>query len=344
MYRLAGKVIDAYDDIGNKELQANLEKVGDCSLAPVDEVMKLPHDQFALVFLTKTGRAVPKFPIHDASATRISALYFEKNSHKLPPEARVVAASFLKKAAEKFKLEAPKGLDKQAGTEITSNVVDVRKCTEEAPKEAAPKHYALGKSYPIDTLAQVKCACEYFEEHVGNLAPKDRREFAKNASARAADLKVKIHAGSMMAKYAGSAFGALIDCARAERLSLLSGDSDAKKALDHLFEKRSSWKPDEFAAELEKFDVANKLDRYYDRQRGVRDAFRSTFETIKTAGSVKVGNKVITHAQLQGLASSEVLKRTFDTDFCREYASDPVAVFNSLPTPEKVIISSLIEG
>lgn len=346
MFRLAGRIIDVYDDVKLQLLQDNLDKVGSMAApAPVDEVMKLPHDQFALVFLTKTGRAVPKYPVHTADATKLSAFYFDKLGHKLPPEARKVASAFLKKAAEKWKLDSVKDLAKVAGSdEVASNVVDVRRLSEEAPKEAAPKHFALGSSYAIDTPAQVKTACAYFEEHVGNLAPRDRREFSKHAAARAKELKVKVAPGSVLHKYAGEGFGALLDGARLERLAALGGDPDAQKALEHLFEKRSSWTPDEFADQLEKFDLANHLDRYYGRHNGVRDAYRSTFETIKTAGAVKVGNRTVTHAQIHALAGSEKLKTAFDASFCAEYARDPLAVFNSMPAPEKAVLASLAEG
>ncbi|MEN6550226.1 MAG: hypothetical protein ABFE07_29630 [Armatimonadia bacterium] len=344
MFRLAGRIVDVYDDVKMQVLQENLAKIGSLEFAPVDEVMKLPHDKFALVFLTKTGRAVPKYPVHTADATALSTLYFEKLGHRLPAEAQRVAAAFLKKAAEQFKLPAPKGLEKLSGAEVTSNVVDVRKLSEETPKEAAPQHFALGTSYVIDTPAQVKTACAYFEEHVGNLAPRDRREFAKNAAARAGELKVKVPSGAMLHKYAGEGFGSLVDSARLERSALLAGDRDALKALEHLFEKRSSWKPEEFAAQLEKFDLANHLDRYWGRHNGVRDAYRSTFEGIKTAGVVKVGGRTVTHAQIHALAGSEKLKANFTPDFCAEYAKDPVAVFNSMPAPEKTVLASLAEG
>lgn len=343
MFRLAGRIMDVYDDVKMQLLQKNLDKVGSLQFTPVDEVMKLPHDQFALVFLTKTGRAVPKYPVHTADATALSSFYFEKLGHRLPVEVQRVAATFLKKAAEKWKLSPVKDLAKLAGSEITSNVVDVRKLSEETPKEAAPQHFALGTSYAIDTPSQVKTACAYFEEHMGNLAPRDRREFAKNAAARAGELKVRVPAGAMLHKYAGEGFGSLLESARLERSALVKDDRDALKALDHLFEKRSSWKADEFAEQLEKFDRANHLERYWGQRLGIRDPYRSVFETIKTAGSIKVGNKVVSYPQLHALADSDKLKRSFDADFCAAYRSDPIGIFNSLPTPEKIIISSMIE-
>jgi len=344
MYRLAGKVIDVYDDLKMSVLKDNLSKIGSLNLTPVDQIMKLPNDQFALVMLTKTGRAVRKLPIHNADSAAISNLYFEKTADKLPAEGRAVAAFFLKKASVRFKLALPKVLEKHAGGEFSSNVVDVTKCTDK-PCESNPLHLALGTSYPIDTQMQVKIAMSYFDENAQLLDPKDRHSFAVAVVKRANDLNVEIPSRSHLHKYAGAKYGNLIESAYHERASILVNDTQACKALKHLVEKRASFAPIEFAEALEKFDKANGLDRYWDMgARGVRDPFRSTFENVKVASAVKIGGKTIDIIKLQKLANSDVLSKNFGDDFCREFASAPMQILQSLPRPEQVIIISLAEG
>jgi hypothetical protein len=344
MYRLAGKVIDVYDDLKMDHLKENLSKVGSLKLAPVDQVMKLPNDQFALVLLTKTARSIRKFPIHDADSTAISNLYFEKTATKLPPEGRSVAAFFLKKASERFKLTPPKVLEKHAGGEISSNVVNVMKCTEDV-QESKPQHLALRTSYPIDTSMQVKTAMSYFDENAQLLEPKDRHSFAVAVAQRAGELKVEIPAASQLRKYAGTKYGNLVESAYHERAALLVGDGQACKALKHLIEKRASFAPVEFAEALEKFDKTNGLDRHWDiGARGVRDPFRSTFESVKVASTIKIGGKLVDAVKLQKLANSDILSKNFGEDFCREFASAPMEILQSLPRPEQTIIMSLAEG
>ena len=343
MYRVAGKVLDVYDDLKLSLLQENLAKVGSLKLDPVDQIMKLPSDKFALVFLTKTGKALRKYPIHSADATAVSNLYFEKMAHKLPPEARAVAATFLKKASEGFKLSPSKTLEKHATGEFTSNVVDVRKCSDNE-LTSKPRHLALGEDYPIDTQMQVKTAMSYFDENVRLFEPRYRHLFANAVIKRAAEIGVGIEKTSSLHKYAGEKYGNLIESAYHERLHALAGDSQAQKALKHLFEKRGSFTPDKFAEALEKLDKATHVDRYWDRALGVRDPYRSTFEGIKIASAIKVGNQSVDPAKIQKLAGSDALKRAFDATFCERFSEAPVEIFQSLPRPEQAVILSMIEG
>ena len=342
MYRLAGKILDVYDDLKMDHLKDNLSKVGSLKLAPVDQIMKLPNDQFALVFLTKTGRAIRKYPVHDSDSTSISNLYFDKMASKLPPEARAVAATFLKKASEKFKLSPSKTLEKQAVGVINSNIIDVTKCSEEQI-EVKSKHNALGSDYPIDTPGQIKTAMEYFDENAPLFKPAHRHQFANAVVTRASELGVPVPQRSQITKYAGSKFGNLLDSAYHERMNLVVQDHQASKALKHLFEKRASIGPDQFASTLEKFDITMGLDRYWDRgSLGIRDPFRSTFENIKMASVLKVAGKTVDPTKIQKLAGSEALKRNFGEDFCQKFSEAPVEIFQSLPRPDQVAILGLI--
>jgi hypothetical protein len=343
MFSLAGKVLDVYDDLKMDHLKENLSKIGTLKLAPIDQVMKLPNEQFALVCITKTGRAIRKFPVHDADSTAISNLYFDKHASKLPPEARAVAATFLKKANDKFKLAPSKTLEKQAVGNISSNIVDLTKCSQEDPVVKA-KHNALGNEYPIDTPMQVKVALDYFAENATLFKPENRHQFANAVAQRAAELNVPIPQRAQISKYAGAKFGNLVDSAMHERMNLITQDPQATKALRHLFEKRASIGPERFASILEKFDVTMGIDRFWDRgSLGIRDPFRSTFENVKMASVIKVGGKNVDSAKIQKLAGSEALKRNFDSQFCEAFNQDPVTIFESLPRPEQSIILSMIE-
>lgn len=343
MFRVAGKVLDVYDDLKLELLKENLDKVGKLKLAAVDQVGSLSDDQFALVFLTKTGRAIRKYPIHDRDSTLVSSLYFEKMASKLPPEAKEIAATFLKKAYQRHGIQTPEVLEKFAGEEISTNRISVRDCS--ALGTEAPQAYALGEQYPIDTETEVKSACAYFDENYGNLRPADRCEFASNVTARATELKAEIPETSFINKYAGDDYGNLVESAYHERVDAIGQDEMAVRALRHLFDKKASFQPREFAEKLAQFDVTNKLDRYWDRGNlGIRDPFRSTFEHIKIASKLVVGNHSISPDKVIKLANSDALKETFDEDFCEKFAEAPVEIFQSLPRPEQELIISLAEA
>jgi hypothetical protein len=135
----------------------------------------------------------------------------------------------------------------------------------------------------------------------------------------------------------------MIDSAYHERVNSIAEDEMAKRTLTHLFEKRASFGVQKFAEELEKFDVTNRLDKYWDRGHlGIRDPYRSTYESVKIATKIKVGSEAVDPASIVNVAKSKALKSTFDDDFCQKFAEAPVEIFQSLPRPEQQVILSLI--
>jgi len=336
MFSIAGRVLDVYDDLKKDLLRSNLEKVGALRLDPPDKVSALSDDQFAGIFLTKTGRAIRKYPVHTPDAVVLSRLYFENVADELPKEACAIIRDNLSRAATRHSLPgAPATLEKSAGS---GNLIDLRSMSGPMPKIASSGHFALENHYPIDSTSQIKQASAYFEEHCMQFEPVDRFAFASNVLRRAGELGEKMADVSEIHKYAGADFGNLVQSAFHERTCLLDGDDMAIRALQTLFEKRASLNPEEFAAELETFDRSNRLDRHWDRARGIRDPYRSTFENVKIARVIKVGSASITQEQLQQIVDSGMLKEAFSDTFCNEFAEAPMEIFQSLPKPEQQII------
>ena len=335
-FNITGKVIDVYDDEKKDLLKDNLEKVGSLVLDPVDKIDVLGDDQFAAIFMTKTGRAVRKYPVHTPDSTIISNLYFQKTASSFPEQIRGAIASFIKKACDKHGIDTPGEVEKVAnGAE--SNIIDLRASIAGAEKRAY-KNYAIGGHYPIDTVEQVKCACEYFDENHILFTPEDRNKFAGSVSDRSQVLGVDVDQSSEIFKYAGASYGNIINLAKHERENLLQDDEMAKRALSHLFEKKASLKPHEFAKELDRFDRTNRLDVYWDKSLGIRDPYKSTYESVKIASVIKVGSMSISEDSLHAVAQSGMLKEAFDDEFCAQFNDAPVEIFNSLPDPEKKVI------
>jgi len=337
MFSIAGRVLDVYDDIPKKLLQANLEKVGSLHLDPPDKVAALTDDQFAGIFLTKTGRAVRKYPVHTPDATVLSQLYFENVADELPKEACDIVSSNISAACSKFGL--PGGsLEKNASSK--GNVIDLSEMSRPMQKIASKGNFALNGRYPIDSAEQVKRAAAYFNEHHMSFTPADRHEFASNVLDRAKANDESL-GDSSICKYAGEGFGNLLQSAFHERSCLLEDDVMATRTLQHLFEKKASLGAEEFAQELERFDKTNRLDQHWDKSLGIRDPYRSTFESVKMAQVAKVGSATITAEQLQGLVDNGVLKTAFSDDFCTQFADAPMEIFQSLPKPEQEVIMSM---
>lgn len=117
----SGVVLDVYDDVGGEVLRTMFSSrdqlpgfIKQAHAITPDERSRLPDDAFALVLLNGEEK-LRKFACIDEGNTALSVLYFVKHAHKLPPEARQVAAENLKVACGWYGLDVPEELEKEAG-------------------------------------------------------------------------------------------------------------------------------------------------------------------------------------------------------------------------------------
>lgn len=116
----SGLILDVYDDVGGAQLKSFFPTRDDIpgfvkqahALSGTDRD-QLPDDAFALVLLNN-GEKLRKYACIDEGNTALSVIYFLKNAHKLPDEARVVAAENLKTASGWYGLDVPEELEKEA--------------------------------------------------------------------------------------------------------------------------------------------------------------------------------------------------------------------------------------
>jgi hypothetical protein len=114
-----------------------------------------------------------------------------------------------------------------------------------------------------------------------------------------------------------------------------------REFLDDVFEKRAELHPEVYAEVLKRFDIEEGLDAGWDRV--VPDPWASTFG-VKTASVVwEEGAERVTDDALINLAQNYSPRLTLEwsDEFADEFRKDPVGVFNSLPTPQKKILSRL---
>ncbi|MFQ5553669.1 MAG: hypothetical protein ACE5EW_08165, partial [Thermoplasmata archaeon] len=116
MYSIGGKILDVFDDIGLKQLASTpyLEKVGKLQMGDPSKLAQVDDRGFGVVFITKTGEFVRKYPVNDFTNTVLSNIYFEMNHGKLPPEAQVAAATQIKEASRLFGFEPSEAVTKYA--------------------------------------------------------------------------------------------------------------------------------------------------------------------------------------------------------------------------------------
>jgi hypothetical protein len=116
----SGLILDVYDDVGGDQLKSFFPTREDIpgfvkqaqALSGADR-NQLPDDAFALV-LVNGDEKLRKYACIDEGNTALSVLYFIKNAHKLPDEAREVVAGNLKIASGWYGLDVPEELEKEA--------------------------------------------------------------------------------------------------------------------------------------------------------------------------------------------------------------------------------------
>lgn len=120
----SGLVLDIYDDVGGAQLKTFFPVDGLIPVVPEfmkqahalssSDLSQLPDDAFALV-LVNGDEKLRKYACIDEGNVALSVMYFVKNAHKLPDEARKVTAENLKVACGWYGLDIPVELEKEAG-------------------------------------------------------------------------------------------------------------------------------------------------------------------------------------------------------------------------------------
>jgi len=354
MNKYAGVVLDFYDDrCGTLKAKfPDVDSLPDIiKEADIKEKNKLANEDFALVAVDG-GQMMRKFACHDPGTTAISVMYFMEHGDKLPDDAIKTAASNLVEKCVTYGILPPVALTKAAELEdVGDNIVDV---TGQSPtpkvKVAAPESdedYCYitkeGKRlYPINSWDLIERAQGYYLENQHQMHPEMRRQFSTKLAAKSGkvgfplDEKIK-EAGSQT--YAGEE-------QRKEAVEMrklvFDPHSEERDFLDDLFEKSASILPDDYAHHLRVFDTRYGLDSMWDQ--AVPDPWTSTFGIDKTAKVVwEEGADRVTDRELQNLAQNHAsgMYRIFTDDILREFAKDPVGVFNSMPLPQKKIIARM---
>lgn len=376
---LAGQVIDFYDDTDHSGLRElaeqgeGLDKYASYSFLDPEQLAALPDDQFALVVLTKHANIVRKFPVNDDGNAWLSVQYFDMNHDKLSLTEKVAAASNLRDACLAHEIDAPPSIVKYAADGTISNTVTegmrpiwwdeaLRKQAEEeltktasaeinARMELPDSAYALildhegdtARMYAMPDENHVKIASAYFKKHAMDLAPEHRHTFAVNVMNRARELGVELEKTAHLEKWASDNYSRYIDHHIEQRRSLLPRNQEAQDVLGKLAALRDSADPNTFAQALHEFDKTAGLDKYYDK--GVADPWSSSMELEKTASwNADIDGGTLTAADLQKVAQSGKLKSHFGEAFHNQFAKHAVQIFESLPTPEKVVIAQIARG
>lgn len=377
---IAALVVDFYDDsthemMSKVAMPAEMANVNMTMLTPAQHE-ELPDNEFGLIVLTKRASVLRKFPVNDPGNAWLSAQYFQQSHEKLAFPARFIAAKFIKQACDAYGVASSPIVDsyavKVAEDEAKTNTFQegsesgwmLRKLAQRelmgkqadaveinAMASLPNEHFALVvrqgdgsilRKYAMPDSGHVKIAAAYFDRYAMDLPPQYRHRFAVSVQNRADDLGVDISGSDSIEKWASSGWNRNIHAHLEQRKSLLPRNPGARDVLDKLAASISETSPDDMASALEAFDQSTGLDRYYDR--GVTDPYASSMGKQASAWSSDVDGQVITEADLRKVAGTKKLAGYLGEGFARQFSEHPVEIFESLPSPDKVLIKQVISG
>ena len=377
---IAAATIDFYDD-AKRELMTKVSmpvemKNTHVTMLTPEQHEALPDSEFGLIVLTKRASVLRKFPVNDPGNAWLSAQYFAQTHEKLAFPARFVAAKFIKRACSAYGVLASPSVDAYAARveedEAQSNTFVegsesgwmLRKLAQRelsfnktaamevnALTELPSEHFALVirqgdgsviRKYAMPDEHHVKMAAAYFEKYAMDLPSEYRHRFAVSVQNRADELEVDISASDMLQKWASTNWNRHVSAHIEQRKSLLPRNPSARDVLDKLAASLGETNPEDMASALETFDRSTGLTKYYDR--GITDPYASTMDKAAEGWSAEVEGETITEADLRKAATSKKLAGYLGETFARQFSEHPTEIFESLPTPEKVLIKQVISG
>jgi hypothetical protein len=374
MDNLAGLRLDIVDDpdlIKNSSMPEFLkEAAGKSGVISSKNYPSMSEDDFALIIMTKNGHHIPKFPIHDKVHTWAACESFNKTAHMLPPDARVIAATFIKRACKFYSIPYHKTLDIMAHDDLKDNKfgwnkvanldnanesIFLSKNVESAAKEMLAEKYAhqypdsdfgivTGEKrlYPLFTKELMAESQLQFDKNAEKMAPKFRREFATKIATKLK--KTGWPCFVKISSYTGDDFSPELRSAIRTRKGFLINRED-QNSYEVLYEKRATLGTEKFAEMLEGLDKHYGLDKQWDIR--LQDPYAVTY-SHKTAGEYldtylwDSGSETISGLSIQKLAEEpSQLAGYLSPDIITAFQRDPIDI---LPRPQKMLIVRAIKG
>jgi hypothetical protein len=358
-------VLDFYDDMGAtlRNLVPSQDLIPDFVKTASAVSREANHNEFAVVMLDG-DQVIPRYPISDAGNAWLSALYFHDHHDALPGEAQKTAAVMIKKAMDHYGLKVTPVIEKIAdGESAETNVVDISgkspaaviRPTMQDEEARSSVQYALEEGadgrglYPLHDAENAQTAAKYFDTNKHNFTMRERREFSVKTAA-ALD-RAGLPVNEAIASYAAPGYSPMIQTFIDVRHSYLMdmGDPEAAEMLRKVASERGTVDPETFAQNLETFDRDVGLDRAWNRN--IPDPWYSTFfmrpglmKTAYKSGDptkiLKAGPESCTDADMCYLAQekAEVVEKALGAKVAASFCKEPLAVFNSMPTPQKVVL------
>ena len=216
--------------------------------------------------------------------------------------------------------------------------------------------YALPakKLYPIETIEHIKTASVYFDKYLDKFHPAERIAIANTMEKRASELGVELN-NDWIYNYSTkrSAYSPEFDLHMKMRKEACMGKKishgehsvEAVDLLTKVASLKDKVKPKEMVELIADFDKKAGLINAYDTR--VRDPYFTVYGSSINPqyDSVKLASNM-SETRFEKLASRcrKKLAAAYGEKFANEFSANPVDVYKSMPTPDKVNIMNIVQS
>jgi hypothetical protein len=326
MFSLGGKILDLYDDPSLEVLSGSpyFEKVASLPIGDPAKLAGLEDRNFGVVFLTKAGETIRKYPIHDYAHTILANVYFDLTADRLPPEAKVAAASQIKRASVQFGIKPLPSVEKLAAE------------TEEGRNYVRLDRIKVADYARIDVLGQLRDA---YEENRDKYGREDKRDLSMAMKSAGIELPADLRSFALTSPVIDKE-ALFAQCASRKRLT--PEQPEAALLMDEFLAKHAEFDPAETVKLLETFDRQFKLDQYWGRglePNSILMEKQATHSVPLRAGSINMSDDEV--KAFVG-SNGELIEKMFGKELADKVRRDPQQIW-CLPNASREFVAARME-
>jgi hypothetical protein len=323
MFKLAGAVVDFYDDPDFHSSEQAQALIKEGHLKSLEEVPDLQDKDFAVKILTKAG-AHRKFPIFNKVAATLSGRYFEEIEDGLPVEIRKVAGFFLKQAHEVFGIDPTPSLLEEFEAP-SHNEVEYR------PEEDDGRIRS--------TEVVVKLAQYSFMEHHRNMTPLEKTAKAIEIDKAVRSCGEVVTEQEVWDHVPKDEYGSGVEEMLRQRAALAKeAGTQIAAAFDEILAQFKDMPPKEGPFLIHQFDKSAGFDYRYGIG-GIEDPFHGAWAGFPLPKKEAGAKEDLLRHKLETIAHHDrMLKRTFSEKFVGKFISDPKGCYEEASPEQKKVL------
>lgn len=333
MFKLAGTIIDSYDDPEFIDHSMTKTAQSNGALPTFETLSEMPDDEFAIVIKTASG-SHRKYPIASPNLVTVSAEYFNHYGHQLPDEMRKAAHYRIRAAAKRMGV-------KLAGV-VNKAVIDPGVYTFSLTRDQAP--VSLGRR--LTKEATYETLRGQFLSSYDRMTPAERAIMAGRLEKVGAALTQDPRIADYIPK---KEYGSRFDDGMRQRISLLFDDRIKLAMFRELRENMKTMDARRGAVLLDEFDKraglsGRTIDAYRTCWGGFQKAASSSslsFSPTPTQFGIGDLDEMEYRIDTLARAHADTLRLVFDEQTVKAFARDPIGYYRTASGQIKRVLTDL---